>query len=206
MLSRFGWLASENTESSIESRRTPISLINSYSPFKDLAFRNREKLRSEISAVHEPSKEFLKLSSEIQESKAIAVHLRQGDYRNLGHIYGSSSLEFLKAAVKELKESGGLESIWLFTDTPPAVPEDLMNFLNPQKVIGPETLPRPLENLLLMSKARALIAANSSFSWWAALLTSPGTPVCAPYIVNARVNNFSKDLELDRNWRTLIVS
>lgn len=206
LLSRLGWLASEDTESSIESLRAPISLINSYSPFKDLAFRNREKLRSEISAVHEPSKEFLNLSSEIQESKAIAVHLRQGDYLSLGHIYGSSSLEFLQAAVKELKESGGFESIWLFTDTPSAVPEDLMDFLNPQKVIGPETLPRPLENLILMSKARALIAANSSFSWWSALLTAEGTPVYAPFILNARVNNFSKDSELDRNWRTLNVS
>ena len=205
LVQRIGWLANENTEPSIESLRAPIRLINSYSPFKDLAFRNREKLRKELNEIHEPSSEYLCLASEIQASKAIAVHLRQGDYLNLGHIYGSSSLDFLKAAVKGLKESGDYESIWLFTDTPSAVANDVLDFLSPQKVIGPETLPRPLENMLLMSKASGLIAANSSFSWWSALLTSEGTPVYAPYIVKARVNNFSKDAEIDRNWRSLIV-
>jgi hypothetical protein len=60
--------------------------------------------------------------------------------------------------------------------------------------------------MFLLSKAKALIAANSSFSWWAALLTSAGTPVIAPRILDAKVNNFSMHLEPDENWRTLNVS
>ena len=206
LLARLGWLANENNESSIEVLTAQVSLINSYSPFKDLAFKFREKLRSEINNIHNPSNDFLNLVTEIKKSKAIAVHLRQGDYLNLGHIYGSSSLDFLKSAVQELQTTGELESVWLFTDTPSSIPNEVLDFLNPQRVIGPEMLPRPLESMLLMSKASALIAANSSFSWWSALLTSSGTPVCAPHIVSARVNNFSMDSELDRNWRTLIVT
>lgn len=206
LLSRIGWLASENAELSIGLLNDRISLINSYAPFKDLAFRNRETLGSELNQIREPSKEFLELSLEMQNSRAIAVHIRQGDYLNLGHIYGSSTLEFLKFATQELRESLNLKSLWLFSDTPSAIARDVMDFLKPDRVIGPEALPRPLENMLLMSKAVGLIAANSSFSWWSAFLTQPGTPVVAPYIVRAAVNNFSKDSELDDKWRILIVN
>jgi hypothetical protein len=205
LLSRIGWLASENSELSIGSLNERISLINSYAPFKELAFRNRETLGRELNQIREPSKEFLELSLEIQKSKAIAVHIRQGDYLNLGHIYGSSTLEFLKSATQELRESLNLKNLWLFSDTPSAITSDVMDSLKPDRVIGPEALPRPIENMLLMSKASGLIAANSSFSWWSAFLTRPGTPVVAPYIARAKVNNFFKDSELDLNWRTLIV-
>jgi hypothetical protein len=101
---------------------------------------------------------------------------------------------------------GFQQNFWVFTDPPESTPKDVLDFLNPKRIIGPEVLPRPLENLILMSRAKALIAANSSFSWWAALLTYGGTPVIAPRIAAAKVNNFSIDLEPDENWRTLSVS
>lgn len=205
LLSRIGWPAGETPNPSIELLNEHISLINSYVAFKNLAFRNRERLRRELNEIHAPSKEFLDLSSEMQNFKAIAVHIRQGDYMNLSHIYGSSTLEFLKSATQELKESLDLENLWLFSDTPAGIASDVMDFLKPDRVIGPEALPRPLENMLLMSKASGLIAANSSFSWWSAFLTRPGTPIVAPYIESARCNNFSRDSELDQEWRTLIV-
>ena len=205
MVSRIGWLASENSEPTIELHDKGISIINSYAPYKDLAFRNREKLSAELNQVRSPSKEFLDLVTKIENSSAIAVHIRQGDYLKLSHIYGSYSLPFLRAALQDLRETTNLKKIWLFTDTPSAIPNDVYDFLNPDRVIGPEGLTRPLENMLLMSKAVGLIAANSSFSWWSAFLTQPGTPVVAPYIVSAAVNNFSKDSELDQNWRVLVV-
>jgi hypothetical protein len=205
LLLRLGWIANENSEPTDDIRERPVRLLNSYCSLKNLAFKNREILRHEINDIHSPSKDFQDLKSELKNSKAIAVHLRQGDYLNLGHIYGQSSLDFLKLAVQELNGPGELKAIWLFTDTPASVPKEVLSFLNPQKVIGPETLPRPIENLVLMSSASGLIAANSSFSWWASFLSSLGTPVCAPYILSARVNNFSMDSELDRNWRILLV-
>lgn len=205
LVKKLGWLAGENGSSSDPDLDQPVRIINSYSSSKHLAFYNREKLRQEVNEVREPSKIFLELTSEIQRTGAIAVHLRQGDYLNLSHIYGSSSLNFLNSAIQELKQLGIEPNIWLFTDTPDSTPEQVLDFLKPQKVIGPAELPRPIENMILMSKAKALIAANSSFSWWAALLTSPGTPVFAPNIANAKVNNFSIDLEPDENWRILSV-
>lgn len=206
LVSKMGWLASENGSSSDPILQQPVRLINSYSSSKNLAFLNRDKLRQEIGDIRDPSQKFLELTSEIEMSDTIAVHLRQGDYLNLNHIYGSSSLSFLKVAIDELKHIGFEPNIWLFTDTPESTPKDVLNFLNPKRIIGPEELPRPLENLILMSRAKALIAANSSFSWWAALLTYGGTPVIAPRIAAAKVNNFSIDSEPDDNWRTLNVS
>lgn len=206
LVSKMGWLASENGNSSDPILQRPVRLINSYSSSKNLAFLNRDKLRQEIGDIRDPSQKFLELTSEIEMSDTIAVHLRQGDYLNLSHIYGSSSLSFLKVAIDELKHIGFEPNIWLFTDTPESTPKDVLNFLNAKRIIGPEELPRPLENLILMSRAKALIAANSSFSWWAALLTYGGTPVIAPRIAAAKVNNFSIDSEPDDNWRTLNVS
>ncbi len=206
LVAKMGWLASENGSSSDPILQRPVRLINSYSSSKNLAFSNRDKLRQEIGDIRDPSQKFLELTSEIEMSDTIAVHLRQGDYLNLSHIYGSSSLNFLKVAIEELKHIGFEPNIWLFTDTPESTPKDVLDFLNPKRIIGPEVLPRPLENLILMSRAKALIAANSSFSWWAALLTYGGTPVIAPRIAAAKVNNFSIDLEPDENWRTLNVS
>jgi hypothetical protein len=206
LVEKLGWLASEDTSVSEPMRQQPVRLINSYSSFKNLAFSNRDKLRQQITGIRNPSNLFLELISNIQRSEVVAVHLRQGDYLNLGHIYGSSSLDFLQSAIQELNQLGIESNIWLFTDTPDSTPKNILEFLKPQKVIGPEELPRPLENMILMSKAKTLIAANSSFSWWAALLTSPGTPVFAPNIASAKVNNFSMNLEPDENWRTLDVN
>jgi len=206
LTAKLGWLASENVSVSDSILHRPVRLINSYSSYKNLAASNRDKLRQEISGIQEPSKEFLELAIEIQSSEVIALHLRQGDYLNFGHIYGSSSLEFLKTAIQELGQLGIASNIWLFTDTPASTPQEILDSIQPQKVIGPGELQRPLESMILMSKARALIAANSSFSWWAAFLTPTGTPVIAPRVLTARVNNFESDSEPAGNWRTLDVS
>lgn len=205
LLNKIGWLAYENTELSSKFLSKRISLINSYAAFKDLAFLNRDKLCRELNDLKAPSKDFVSLASQMESSEAIAVHIRRGDYMALGKIYGDVSLAFLQDAVRELREITDKKVIWLFSDTPSAISGEVMDFLTPEMVVGPKLLPCPLENMILMSKASGLIAANSSFSWWSAFLTKPGTPVVAPYFVRAIVNNFSKDAELDETWRTLIV-
>lgn len=202
-ISKIGWLASENARPSLQLQRKQIAVVNSYVPFKDLAFKNRDKLRKELNQVRMPSKEFLGLSLEMRQLRPIAVHIRQGDYMNLAHIYGSVSLAFLELALEELRGDVELENIWLFSDTPSAIPRTVMDFLKPERVIGPELLPRPLENMLLMSKSSGFIAANSSFSWWSALLTKPETPVVAPHLASAKVNNFSYVSEPAQLWRIL---
>jgi hypothetical protein len=203
LLARLGWLAGENVVTSMEILKSPINLINSYSAIKVLAYNQRDKLRKELNSIIAPSKDYLDLILEIQVSEVIAVHLRHGDYLNLSQVYGFSSPEYIKSALIEVANFVQANEIWLFTDTPSAVSAEVMTFLRPKKVIGPETLSRPLESMLLMSKASALVAANSSFSWWAALLTSEEATVCALYIVNAKVNNFSRDSEPDQRWRIL---
>jgi len=206
LVASLGWLASENGQDSEPQLQRPVRLINSYSSAKALAFSNRDGLRDEIILIHKPSQEFLRLSSEIQESKAIALHLRQGDYLNLVGTYGSSSLDFIKSALDELLQLGSRPKIWVFTDTPSSTPSEILEFVTPERVIGPESIPRPIENMVLMSKANGLIAANSTFSWWTAFLSSPNTPVVAPRIASARVHIFSPGSEPDPKWRIIDVA
>ncbi len=205
LVAGLGWLASENGGDPEPLLERPIRLINSYCSAKGLAFSYRDRFRHEITCVTNPSADFEQLTKEIQQSEPVAIHLRQGDYVNLSHIYGTSSLVFLKSALEELGQRVDLRNVWLFTDTPSSTPSVILDYLSPQRVIGPQDLTRPLENLVLMSQSKALVAANSSFSWWAAFLTSPGTPVVAPRFINAPVNNFSSQSELDPNWRIISV-
>jgi len=205
LVSKIGWLASESAEPLLGLPNQRITLINSYAAFKDFAHKNRMRLRRELSQLIEPSQEFLSFSSAMLNSNPIAVHIRQGDYLNLGHIYGNVSLAFLERAIEELRGELEMDNLWLFSDTPSAISSEVMGLLKPERVIGPGILNRPIENMLLMSKASGFIAANSSFSWWSALLTQSGTPVVAPHLASARVNNFSSDSELDQQWRILSV-
>ncbi|MEY4990631.1 MAG: hypothetical protein RIS08_857 [Actinomycetota bacterium] len=206
LVGKLGWLTSETGSDSDPQLNKPVRLINSYCPAKSIAFMNRGLLRQQVANVVNPSSAFNQLSEEIKEDKAIAVHLRQGDYLNLKHIYGSSSMSFLKNALEDQLDEALSRKIWLFTDTPSSTPKDLLEYLQPKRIIGPGDLSRPLENLVLMSQATAFVAANSSFSWWAAFLTAPGTPVIAPIIGPAKVNNFSPNSEFEPSWRIVNVS
>ena len=185
-----GWLASEKTLNTNHPRVDSTRLINSYSPYKYLAWSNRARLRNELSSIVDPTDRFIELSAEINRTPTIAIHLRQGDYLRLQHIFGKPSINYFRAALEYLESSSVSHRVWLFTDSPDSTPPELLNLLNPALVIGPEVLSKPIENLVLMGSGSGLVAANSSFSWWANLISEEGVPVVAPRISGAIVSNF----------------
>jgi hypothetical protein len=95
--------------------------------------------------------------------------------------------------------------VWLFTDSPELLPRDLIELLEPKKIVTPEMLPSPLETMLLMSHGEALMAANSSFSWWAALMTKNRAIVIAPFFEGQKTNNFLQQGELIQGLELKII-
>ncbi|QSB24759.1 alpha-1,2-fucosyltransferase [Curtobacterium sp. 24E2] len=106
------------------------------------------------------------------------LHVRRGDYTTspaAQRTFGTLSRRYYDDACRAL----GIpidESI-IFTDDPAAVERE---FDVPRSnIIGPEDIESPLDTLVAMSRASALVIPNSTFSWWAAELASH-VPVAAP--------------------------
>ena len=70
--------------------------------------------------------------------------------------------------------------MWIFSDDSTAA-EALGTELNREfVVVGSDQDSTDFETLILMSKANAIIMANSTFSWWASFLASENTTVITP--------------------------
>jgi hypothetical protein len=150
----------------------PRARINSYcnSPafFADHATTVAEQVRELVA----PGEWYLAERERIKAEQPIAVHVRWGDYLNLPHIYGSVPPSYYASSVSLIQAlSTGQRPIWLFSDDPAGAEEFLRGSLDIARVVDSPADSAPLENLLLLSSASALVCANSSFSWWAAFLS-----------------------------------
>lgn len=201
---KLGWLAGEH------SNHTPLSgdgirVVNSYSANKILAWRVRERLAAEIGRIVTPSPRFEALRSEMISQRPIVAHLRQGDYLNLKATYGELTTDYFQGAIKLLRHRQGDRPIWLFTDSSKNLPPHVIEAIRPSKVLGPKEPLTPLETLSLMSTGVSFIASNSSFSWWAAFLQTPGNMAVVPNLIHAKVNNFARGAEPDGSLEFLDV-
>lgn len=204
MAQSLGWLTGEIKTPELPNDLSKISAINSYAPYKHLAWLNRNRIRNEIHGILDPSSAFINLSAEMKRHAPTIIHVRQGDYANLKHIYGEPNQNFYKKALNLLaSRTLSPRQIWIFTDSPQQIPPMILETINPERVIGPDLVSRPIENLILMSNGAAIIAANSTFSWWACLLSKPGTQIIAPKVGGAPVNNFHEGSEPCSDWSFL---
>ena len=199
ILQRLGILASEEREFPELRPRGRIRTVNSYCTSIVPAQRLGEDLRKQIRSVVDPSPEFNFLSQEIAEVRPIVLHIRMGDYLRLQHIYGTQNFRMIEKTTSQIRKSES-SPIWVFTDSPDNLEERFLENLRPQRVIGPKDLPKPLENLVLMSLGSAFIASNSTFSWWSAYLMGDQGNVYYPTSRNFNHTAFSDNMRL-QSWK-----
>lgn len=104
-----------------------------------------------------------------------AVHVRLGDYKNLESIYGPVSKRYYGVAAAVAFDKA--LPVAVFSDDPGEA-SSLLNGWLPEWSWRPAAcFDWPLlssdpvwQDLLAMAVSRSLVAANSTFSWWAALL------------------------------------
>jgi hypothetical protein len=132
----------------------------------------------------EPSSWYQSAVDEIVKTRPIAVHVRRGDYlADENRKLGTLSMEYFQEAITCLKQTQPLLSkreIWFFTDSP----DDLEAELSGLDIQGARLVREPkgtstAEILCLMAKAEAIVVSNSTFSWWAGML-SESSVVVAP--------------------------
>jgi hypothetical protein len=123
------------------------------------------------------------LEQEILSSNAVSLHVRRGDYverPEIQAIHGNCEIEWYEKALNLLKERVENLKLFIFTDDIEWVRSN-MTF-----DVGTVYVPKyddgnDHEDLILMSKCKHHIIANSSFSWWGAWLNgSTSKLVIAP--------------------------
>lgn len=130
----------------------------------------------------DPSNWYKTMLERVNTTDILAIHVRQGDYVEVDEI-GVLSRGYYSRALKLLKSSGSnWDQVWIFSDEPEVAKQLLEQELTgiiAHYVDAPLESP-DFESLLLMSNAKQLIIANSTFSYWAAILGRPDKTVFYP--------------------------
>jgi hypothetical protein len=100
----------------------------------------------------------------------VALHVRRTDYINLAHIYDVIDTKYYLKAIDFMMKKNNQVKFHLFSDDPDGAIKWLGDLIQFDKIITPPKNIPSGEVLRFMSTYNGIIAANSTFSWWAAFL------------------------------------
>lgn len=127
------------------------------------------------------SAEYLKYRELAKSEKPLVIHIRRGDYLTQKDIFGVLGLDYYKSALELAKDSQfNTNNIWIFSDDSDFALEVASICSGNVKIFGSNTSLSDIENLAIMSLGLTHILANSSFSWWAAMMSRETRKVFAP--------------------------
>lgn len=152
--------------------------------------------------------EFAKLDNEaldaITAHESVSLHIRRTDYitrEKTNRVHGVCSLEYYQATISRIAESVKNPYFFVFSDDIRWAKDNLkLDYPVMYVDHGPE---KNYEDLILMSRCKHNILANSTFSWWGAWLNAnPSKTVIAPKKWFNDTSRNTKDLIPD-GWITL---
>ncbi len=132
---------------------------------------------------------FLKIKSQLCEAPFIAVHVRGGDYLNKTDIYHKMDSNYYANSISRLKSELGEIRIIIFSDDAEYARNILKDF--PSLEFLDQIGLRASEAMILMSLAQGIVIANSTFSYWAAMIDTRKLIAAPKY--------WFKDAEVDMN-------
>lgn len=130
--------------------------------------------KSDVKKILQPKKELI---DDILKNKNLSIkdddcfiHVRRGDYLNLGHFIG---IDYYIVSIKKMKYENGVNRFFIFSDDIEWCEKNFNGteffFIKNQAEIS---------DLLLMTVFKNAIIANSSFSWWGAYLGCEKNVIC----------------------------
>ena len=108
-----------------------------------------------------------KLLQEIRGNQSIAIHIRRGDYVN-HPIHPTCSLQYYLKAIEIISQKITNPIIYIFSDDIEWVKKNLTLSLDHHYLEANKSW----EDFKLMTECKHFIISNSTFSWWAAYLSS----------------------------------
>ena len=146
--------------------------------FKDIEtiIRNEFRLREPM------GEQAQAMVRDIDGSDSVSLHIRRGDYvtnKNANAFHGTCSPEYYHAAIAEVMKKVRSPKFFIFSDDIEWAKADVG--MPARAVYVSRDGITDHEELMLMSKCKHNIIANSSFSWWGAWLNAnPQKIVIAP--------------------------
>lgn len=139
-----------------------------------------------------------------KSANSVSLHIRRGDYVNdriTNRFHGTCSIDYYKKAIDFLINKIGNDiTIFIFSDDIAWAKENVI-FPYPLIFVSSPEIP-DYEELILMSKCKHNIIANSSFSWWGAWLNeNDGKIVIAPKRWTVRDDKNYRDIIPDSWYR-----
>jgi hypothetical protein len=120
--------------------------------------------------IAKPSNQFLTLEKIAKVVKPIVVHIRLGDYL-MEESFGIPSSSYYQKGIQRLTENKSETPIWLFSNDP----GEAIKLISESDLARVFTVPpqglSSAETLELMRLGSAYVIANSTFSWWGAMLS-----------------------------------
>lgn len=132
----------------------------------------RNELLNELTPSAMPSEEDQQVINRINNSVAVSVHVRRGDYvtlKSASAYHGLCSLDYYRAAIQHLAERVNNPTLFIFSDDPEWTRSNLVSSF-PTCYVEHNSAANAFQDLRLMSLCQHHIIANSSFSWWGAWL------------------------------------
>ncbi len=143
------------------------------------------------------------LELDIEQSNSVSVHIRRGDYANntvINNVHGLCSIDYYIRAFEIISSRIINPKFYIFSDDLEWTKKSLY-FLGEKFNITfvEQNLTHPSKDLMLMSKCKHNVIANSSFSWWGAWLNeNPNKLVIAPLVWTN--NNSENPYLVPDNW------
>lgn len=163
----------------IQPGTTLIGYFQSWRYFSDC----EDDLRTQISRAAPRSSWFEETAHSLASiGQWTAVHIRRGDYtlKRNSTFHGLLGPAYYQSAVDEVRRHIPNGPLVVFSDEPSCASSVLHWLPDDVIVVRPVELNHPMESVMLMAGASAIITANSSFSWWGAWLAGPHVPVVCP--------------------------
>lgn len=137
-------------------------------------FKNIENIiRKEFTLKNKISDNNQKITNIIKNTQSISIHIRRGDYaenKETNQYHGLCSLKYYYDAIKKITKYIKNPNFFVFSDDIEWVKNNLKTKFPLIFVSGNNI--KDYEELILMSKCKHNIIANSTFSWWGAWLNN----------------------------------
>ena len=161
-------------------------------------------IRREFQPRHPLSDRAHAVASEIENVNALSLHLRRGDYAHdptIRAVHGLCPLEYYHHAIRRMKDQHDSLRAFVFSDEPEWAKANFSCDL-PLRFVDDDRI-EDAESLMLMTRCRHHVIANSSYSWWGAWLSPyKDKTVIAP---KKWFDKFDADIcdLLPAGWRTI---
>lgn len=144
--------------------------VDGYFQSEEYFKQYRAELLKQIHPKYDPEEEYLKVLEEIKNCNSIAVHVRRSDFKKDSCEYHYLLDEFYyKKAIEKIRLYVDNPVFFWFSDDMAWVKEHIGS-ADDFRFVSIHTKHGDVDDMMLMKNCNHIIAANSTFSWWAAWL------------------------------------